>query len=258
MIKYNLEALDRIFALNFFSMKSNYKSSLFKTIVENYKTISVIDFFYAIFKIFFSRKQSRTYYSQFGEDAVLKELIRKHDNKGTYLDIGCYHPRKHSNTYFLYKMGWSGMLVDVEKAKLIACKLVRPRDKTYLCAVSNDKGNVPVFAPKKYSVFTSLIKLSDEFKEIGTINQNTITEIIDNNLYGNCPAVLSIDIEGKDYEAIKGIDFKKYSPKFILIECWDNLNINTILQSKIHCEVSKNNYDLISWTINTLIYKLRQ
>ena len=99
----------------------------------------MIDYFRAILKILFSKKQSRTYYSQFGEDAVLRALMGKRHPKGSYLDIGCYHPKKHSNTYFLYKLGWSGMLVDVEKAKLIACKLIRPSDKTLLCAVSNDK-----------------------------------------------------------------------------------------------------------------------
>jgi hypothetical protein len=154
-------------------------------------------------------------------------------------------------------MGWSGMLVDVEKAKLIACKIIRPRDETLLCAVSNDKGVAPIFAPKKYSVLTSLIKINDEFKQIGTIEQKTITEIIDNNLDGNCPTVLSIDIEGKDYDAIKGIDFNRHSPKFILIECLNDFDIDKILQSKIHHKLTENKYNLISWTIGTVIYKTR-
>ena len=217
----------------------------------------MIDYLYAISKILFSKKQSRTYYSQFGEDAVLRALMGKRHPKGSYLDIGCYHPKKHSNTYFLYKLGWSGMLVDVEKAKLIACKMIRPRDKTLLCAVSNDKGTVPFFAPKKYSVLTSLIKLSDEFKQIGTIEQKSISEIIDVNLNGNCPTVLSIDIEGKDYDAIKSIDFKRHSPKFILIECWNDFDIDEILKGKIHRKLTENKYNLTSWTINTLIYRLK-
>ena len=217
----------------------------------------MIDYLYAILKICFSKKQSRTYYSQFGEDAVLRELIGNRHPKSTYLDIGCYHPKKHSNTYFLYKLGWSGMLVDVEKSKLIACKMIRPRDKTLLCAVSNNNGTTPFFAPKKYSVFTSLIKLNDEFKQIGTIEQMTISEIIDKNLYGDCPTVLSIDIEGKDYDAIIGIDFKRHSPKFILIECWNDFDIDKILSGKIHLKLTENNYNLTSWTINTLIYKIR-
>lgn len=217
----------------------------------------MIDYLYAILKILFSKKQSRTYYSQFGEDVVLRELMGKRHPKGSYLDIGCYHPKKHSNTYFLYKLGWSGMLVDIEKAKLIACKMIRPRDKTLLCAVSNSKGTVPFFAPKKYSVLTSLIKFNDKFKQIGNIEQRTISEIIDINLNGNCPTVLSIDIEGKDYDAIKGINFKIHTPKFILIECWNDFDIDKILQGKIHCKLTENNYKLVSWTINTLIYRLK-
>ncbi len=217
----------------------------------------MVDYLHAILKILFSKKQSRTYYSQFGEDAVLRELIGKRHPKSSYLDIGCYHPRKHSNTYFLYKLGWSGMLVDIEKAKLIACKIIRPRDKTLLCAVSNSEGIVPFFAPKKYSVLTSLIKLNDKFKQIGTIEQKTISEIININLNGNCPTVLSIDIEGKDYDAINGINFKKHSPKYILIECWNDFDIDEILQGKIHRKLTENEYNLVSWTINTLIYRLK-
>tara|TARA_B100000787_G_scaffold169044_1_gene159159 strand:- start:700 stop:1401 length:702 start_codon:yes stop_codon:yes gene_type:complete len=230
-----------------------------KSKLANFKKFLIVDYLYAISKILFSKKQSRTYYSQFGEDAVLRELISKKDQKGTYLDIGCYHPRKHSNTYLLYKMGWSGMLVDVEKTKLIACKIIRPRDETLLCAVSNEKGFAPIFAPKKYSVLTSLVKINDEFKKIGTIEQKTISEIIENNLSGNCPTVLSIDVELKDYDAIKSIDFKRHSPKFILIECSDDdFNIDQVLQTKIHRLLIKNKYNLISWTLNTGIYKINK
>ena len=110
---------------------------------------------------------------------------------------------------------------------------------------------------KKYSVLTSLIKLSDKFKQIGTVEQKTISEIIDIDLNGECPTVLSIDIEGKDYDAIKGINFKRHTPKFILIECWNDFDIDKILQGKIHCKLTENNYKLVSWTINTLIYRLK-
>ena len=74
---------------------------------------------------------------------------------------------------------------------------------------------------------------------------------------GNCPTVLSIDIEGKDYDAIKSIDFKRHSPKFILIECWNDFDIDKILQGKIHRKLTENNYELTSWTINTLIYRIK-
>ena len=55
----------------------------------------------------------RTYYSQFGEDTILRELLGK-KRGGVYVDVGCYHPRKFSNTYLLHRRGWSGVNIDME------------------------------------------------------------------------------------------------------------------------------------------------
>jgi len=41
------------------------------------------------------------HYSQFGEDIVLRELLKKEYKKGFFVDVGCYHPKKFSNTYML-------------------------------------------------------------------------------------------------------------------------------------------------------------
>jgi len=40
-------------------------------------------------------------HSQFGEDVVLKDWIHKDIKDGYYVDVGCYHPRKFSNTFFI-------------------------------------------------------------------------------------------------------------------------------------------------------------
>jgi hypothetical protein len=42
-----------------------------------------------------------------------------------------------------------------------------------------------------------------------------------------------------------------------LIECSDDdFNIDQVLQTKIHLLLIKNKYNLISWTLNTGIYKI--
>ncbi|MBB5445138.1 hypothetical protein HDG38_003767 [Paraburkholderia sp. WSM4177] len=40
----------------------------------------------------------RLYYSQFGEDAVLREIISPRCNKGVYVDVGAYHPTRGDDT----------------------------------------------------------------------------------------------------------------------------------------------------------------
>ena len=42
----------------------------------------------------------------------------KNKRDGFYVDVGCFHPKKHSNTYFLYKRGWRGVNIDMEEEKI--------------------------------------------------------------------------------------------------------------------------------------------
>ena len=46
------------------------------------------------------------------------KLIFKIIKKGTYLDVGCYHPIKESQTAFLYKHGWRGFNLDISKQSI--------------------------------------------------------------------------------------------------------------------------------------------
>lgn len=48
------------------------------------------------------------FYSQFGEDRILNELISKKNKNGFYVDAGCFYHKKYSNTFMLHKRGWNG------------------------------------------------------------------------------------------------------------------------------------------------------
>ena len=50
-------------------------------------------------------------YSQEGEDMVLYRIFEK-QKSGFYVDIGAYHPKRFSNTYFFYKRGWRGINIE--------------------------------------------------------------------------------------------------------------------------------------------------
>ena len=49
------------------------------------------------------KKNYKIFYSQFGEDRIINELIKKNYKNGFYVDVGCYHPKKYSNTHLLHK-----------------------------------------------------------------------------------------------------------------------------------------------------------
>lgn len=50
-------------------------------------------------------------YSQEGEDMVLQRIFDGKTN-GFYVDVGAHHPFRFSNTYFFYRLGWSGINIE--------------------------------------------------------------------------------------------------------------------------------------------------
>ncbi len=45
---------------------------------------------------------------------------------GTYIDVGCNHPKRFSNTYALYRAGWRGLAVDLDPSLCKQFRLARP------------------------------------------------------------------------------------------------------------------------------------
>ena len=76
------------------------------------------------------------YYSQFGEDVILRVLIGDQPKKGFYVDVGSYHPRHLSNTFYFYKKGWSGINIDPNPNAINLFNFLRKRDKNVNFAIS--------------------------------------------------------------------------------------------------------------------------
>ena len=175
-------------------------------------------------------------YSSYGEDSlfngVLKRLswIMQKDlfSQNTYIDIGSFHPVKESNTYFLYKHGWSGTLVDPNSYFNVLVHELRPHDILYNCAVDVESGT------KEFYMFgdtDSSNTLSSEFAERKKNSQHTgvswtaqvptktINEIIKIHLdyFQRTPFFMNIDIEGLDHDVIKTYEHDVRIP-FIMIE----------------------------------------
>ena len=84
---------------------------------------------------FFLKKRN---FSQANEEKIISELFKKKP-KGFYIDVGCYNPRKYSNTALLYKKGWTGINIDAEKKNLKWFKIFRKRDINLNFFISNKK-----------------------------------------------------------------------------------------------------------------------
>jgi len=218
--------------------------------------MGIFNFFYLVRQSFF-RKINKNFYSQFGEDKILKEILKININKGFYVDVGCYHPKKHSNTYLLYKKGWKGINIDIEKNKIEVFKMSRPNDINILAAVSDKKRYVKVHKSQDYGVGSKIIynaKVKSGFK---TLETKTLNEIIKKTIYKNRKIdLLNIDTEGEDFNVLKSLNIKKYNPSIIIIESHLK-SINEILKSKIYIFLVEKNYKLRSWNFFSLIFTLK-
>ena len=109
------------------------KNSKSLDFIKKYPLFKKIYFFYNIYirnyKFYFDG-------SQFGED---KKIIKIFENnyKGTYVDLGCFHPTRSNNTFKLYKKGWKGINIDLNPFTIDLFNFARPDDINICAAISN-------------------------------------------------------------------------------------------------------------------------
>jgi len=215
---------------------------------------------------------SRKSYSQFGEDVALLSLLGKdklrgykgmfHSYQGFFVDVGCDHPVKHSNTFVLYKRGWRGVNIDIDQIKIDAFDMVRKHDTNIVAAVSPLPGEIKVYSFGKYSLLTTLDadtakKYADDYgKEatVSTVQARSLTDILDATEYaGKQIDVLTVDAEGHDLEVISSLDFDKYKPKVILAESHAR-ELEKILDTPLHQYLESKGYSIVNWVGFTLFY----
>ena len=204
-------------------------------------------------------------YSQEGEDMILRRLFEK-QKTGFYVDVGAHHPKRFSNTYFFYKLGWRGINVDAMPGSMIAFNRMRPRDINIEKPVSNKKQLLTYYAFNEPALNGFSKELSEERDGKGSyfvkftkdIETSTLEEILDDNL----PKVqsidfLSIDVEGLDFNVLRSTNLEKYHPKVILVEIL-NSSLADIQISKIYQFLTDAGYELYAKTVNTVIFKHKE
>ena len=201
------------------------------------------------------------YFSQTGEDIILKEIF--YNKKiGFYVDIGAHHPKRFSNTYLLYKKGWSGINIDADKRSIDLFNEERTRDKNIHCAISNKEQKLNFYTFLDGAINTldkkeanSWSKARNEKPKVKKLKTKRLETILDQNLPKDTPIdFFSIDIEGYDLEALKSNNWKKYSPNYILIEMFGS-PFKSKKNKQKNAFLEKQGYELIAKTTITSVYK---
>jgi len=194
----------------------------------------------------------RATYSQHQEDLFINDYFKDQD-EGFYLDIGCYHPIKYSNTALLYNRGWKGVNIDMNQTSIDLFNLLRKKDSNICAAISNEAKETiqyfdHLFSPvntlnKKFSnkVSEKLSSNNQSKKKISTYKFIQIAK--EHNIEVKKIDFINIDAEAHDYEVLESIDLNFVKAKLICIEMLDDSN--NLNDQKFKDYLYRYNYNLI-------------
>jgi FkbM family methyltransferase len=230
--------------------------------------LKVKNIFYKIKKNFnkllllFESKYANYSFSQEGEDLILSRIF---DNKanGFYVDVGAHHPKRFSNTYIFYKLGWRGINIEPNPEAYKLFMKYRSGDTNINCGVAQNFGNLNyyMFDESALNTFDSKVLHSriknTSYKHIKTVALDVLplSEIFQLSLpKGRKIDFLTVDTEGFDLEVLKSNDWDTYRPKWVLVEELNLKNIENI-NFEVHKYMKSVGYILFAKTFNTLFYR---
>jgi len=209
---------------------------------------------FLIRKLYFTKRKF-THFSGAGEDISIKKLF-PNNHIGIYVDVGCYHPIKYSNTWALYKKGWRGVNIDIDDIKIDLFKMVRRNDINIDCAVSNKTGKVKYYRAGLFSQINSINV--DQTAEMGDyvvkeVVSKRLSTVLDETKYKNQKIdLLSVDVEGHDFEVITSLDFERYNPSLIVVESYE-LTLERVEKTEVYQFLKSKNYSLVGWCGQSLL-----
>ena len=165
---------------------------------------------------------SPKHYSERNEEVIVRHFF-KDRRAGFFLDVGAYHYKNGSNTYYLEKaLDWGGIAIDANGEFARGYRKNRPKTRFFTFFVSDKSDEQadfyivrdPGHLTKSTAVRDFVSGRKTEEVKVPTITLNDLlaklgTKKID---------FLSIDIELWEPRALAGFDIEKYRPELVCVE----------------------------------------
>jgi len=201
-------------------------------------------------------------YAQNGEDLILQALFEDKE-PGFYVDVGAHHPKRYSNTYRLYCRGWRGLNIDAMPGSMRPFRRFRPRDINVEAAVASVSQELTFYIFEDLALNTCDRNLASEHAAEGRppirevlVQAVPLWKLLDQYVPRNIKIdLLTIDVEGLDFDVLESNDWARYAPDYILVECLGMLPLDKICSNKVTQFLSEHHYSSIAKTIHTVLYK---
>jgi FkbM family methyltransferase len=213
-------------------------------------------------------KTETDYYSSGGEDAIVSKTFQYFlpTQSGFYVDVGAFHPFKHSNTYVLYKAGWHGVNIDPRPGSKALFDRFRPRDVNIETGISDKDGTMTYHIVRDAPTMNTFSK--ENLERLGMLDQiegeisvpvMTFDRIEQSYFPGKRIDYLNIDAEGFEIEILSGVVSCDALPRVISIEQNGILSFNDVLESDAYRLLSDHGFtpfakNLILRDVATVFY----
>ena len=163
-------------------------------------------------------------YAQNFEDVMLARALSS-VGRGFYIDIGAWHPDRHSVTRHFYEAGWRGVNVEPGKTYFDLLRRRRRRD-TNLNVVISDRPGQLVFHEAPHSglsgtdpaVLATAGRLGIQTQSF-TVQAITLAELCERHVPpGGDIHFLKIDVEGHEAAVIRSGDWERFRPWIVVLE----------------------------------------
>jgi FkbM family methyltransferase len=165
------------------------------------------------------------FYAQFGEDELLYNLFKRKNN-GVCVEVGGYDGVTGSNTYFFEGLGWRCLIVEPMPKFCEKIKKVRKCEVAEVAA-SNMKGDVNFYVAEGVETLSTMEQDDVHFKRMFKegvqgikeiqVKTDLLTSILLDRGFDKID-FLTLDIEGHEMSALRGLSFEHIRPRILIIE----------------------------------------
>ena len=170
-----------------------------------------------------------TSFSQTGEDVIMNFIVEQLRIPNlSYLDVGAHHPQYINNTFLFYNKGFRGVNIEPDPFLIDGFTKIRSQDQNLNIGVGfqEQKEIADFYVMSQRTLNTFSAEEAEKNLRSGTYTVEKIIKvplvpinsIINEYFPTGCPNILSIDVEGLDFEIVKSLNFKKYRPEVICVE----------------------------------------
>ena len=157
-------------------------------------------------------------------DYKLDNLMQK--THGFFIELGANNGLTQSNTaYFEFHKEWRGVLIEPSKNVYEQCVANRPKSTCFNCAcVSDDYTQSEILGDFSGNLMSSVDGTRLHSNQLVSVQSATLKSLLDKVVPSQTHQMIdfmSLDVEGYELPILKGLDLKKYSPVYLLIEVYD-------------------------------------